>query len=154
MTPRVEEAPAVRARARAGRWIALGAVFLTNGLLMFGFKVHTMLAPGASPACLSAVMYGGGSLLAWGIYLGKRQTTLVRAEVGWGLATGVGTGTAILLLLPAMGLPAAVSFPLIQGTSLAGGVTLCALIFRESWSLRKTGALLVGMATLLLAGMR
>ena len=48
-------------------------------------------------------------------------------EVGWGLGTGLAVGLAALALLPAMRLPAAAAFPVIQGTSLAGGVLLCAL---------------------------
>lgn len=141
-------------RATAWQWLTLGAVFLTNGLLMFGFKLHTFYAPHASTACLSAIMCGCGCLVSWGLSLGIRKTAVLRAEVGWGMATGVATGAAILALLPAMHLPAMVAFPLIQGTSLAGGVALCAVIYREPWSLRKTAALLIGIATLLLAGMR
>jgi len=142
------------ARSRAARWGALGTVFLTNGLLMFGFKLQSVLAPGASTSCLSAIIYGCGSVFAWGWYLGQRHTEVTHAELRWGATAGVGTGMAILALLHAMHLPAAVAFPLIQGTSLVGGVALCALIFHELWSWRKTGALALGIIAMLLAGIR
>ena len=136
------------------RWAALGTVFLINGLLMFGFKLLPRLAPGMSSACFSAVMYGSGSILAWGWYLGTRQSMITRTEARCGAATGIGIGLAMLALLQAMHLPAAVAFPLIQGISLAGGVALCAVIFREPWPPRKTGALFMGIIALLLTGMR
>jgi len=141
-------------RNTAVRWLILGGVFLSNGLLMFGFKLFDKLAPGTSSACFSAIMYGSGSLLAWIWYLGSRQTAITRSEVRFGVATGVGIGTAMLTLMQAMHLPAAVAFPIIQGISLAGGVALCACIFREPWPLRKTGALLTGIVALLLTAIR
>lgn len=145
---------ATSTRSAAERWGVLGAVFLTNGLLMFGFKLQPALAPQASAACLSAIIYGCGSLLGWGWYLAQRQTVVTHGELRWGTTTGVATGLGMLALLHAMHLPAAVAFPIIQGSSLAGGVALCAVIYHEPWPLRKTVALAMGIIALIFAGLR
>ena len=137
-----------------GRWLMLAAVFVTNGLLMYGFKLFGVLLPGVKSSCLVAIMYGSGAAVALGFLIGQGLFRFARAEVGWGLATGGATSAAVLALLPAMQLPAAVAFPTIQGTALVGGVLLCALIFRERLTPRKLGALLCGLASLVLAGMR
>ena len=74
-----------------------------------------------------------------------------RSELWTGLLVGIATGAAVLLLLPAMGLPAAVAFPVIQGISLLGGVLLTAVVFRERLNWRKGSGLLLGLALILLA---
>ncbi len=137
-----------------GRRLLLAAVFATNGLLMYGFKLFGVLLPAATPSCLVAIMYGSGALVALGLLVVRGPFRFARVEAGWGLAAGVATSAAVLALLPAMRLPAAVAFPAIQGTALVGGVLLCALFFKERLTLRKLGALLCGLAAFVLAGMR
>jgi multidrug transporter EmrE-like cation transporter len=148
-------AATVAAESRSERrWLLLAAVFVTNGLLMFGFKAFGTLLPQVGSSCLVAVMYGCGALVALVLHAWRGSFRFTRAEAGWGAATGGATGAAVLLLLPSMSLPAAVAFPLIQGTSLVGGVLLCALLFRERLTLRKFGGLACGVIALVLAGMR
>jgi multidrug transporter EmrE-like cation transporter len=137
-----------------GRRLLLAAVFVTNGLLMYGFKLFGVLLPAAKPSCLVAIMYGSGALVALGLLVVRGPFRFARAEAGWGLVAGAATSAAVLALLPAMRLPAAVAFPAIQGTALVGGVLLCALFFKERLTLRKLGALLCGLAAFVLAGMR
>ncbi|MBI3985644.1 MAG: hypothetical protein HY343_01880 [Lentisphaerae bacterium] len=136
------------------RGFILAAVFVTNGLLMYGLKLFGVLLPGAKPSCLVAIMYGSGAVAALGLLAVRGPFRFSRAETGWGLATGGATSAAVLALLPAMQLPAAVAFPTIQGTALVGGVLLCALFFRERLTARKLGALLCGLAAMVLVGMR
>ncbi len=136
------------------RRVMLAAVFVTNGLLMFGFKLFGVLLPGVKSSCLVAIMYGSGAVAALALFALQGPFRVSRAEAGWGLATGTATSAAVLALLPTMQLPAAVAFPTIQGTALVGGVLLCALFFKERLTLRKLGALLCGLAALVLAGMR
>ncbi len=147
--PRAAAGPSFR-----GRWLILAAVFVTNGLLMYGFKLFGVLLPAATPSCLVAIMYGSGALVALGLLVVRGPFRFARAEAGWGLVAGAATSAAVLALLPAMRLPAAVAFPAIQGTALVGGVLLCALFFKERLTLRKLGALLCGLAAFVLAGMR
>lgn len=140
--------------ATAARWLLLSVVFATNGLLMFGFKLFGVWLPGQRAPCLVAVMYGSGAALALGALLARRSFSVTRTEAGWGLATGTAVGLAALALLPAMQLPAAVAFPVIQGLSLAGGVLLCAWLFCERLTPRKLLALAAGLAAMALAGLR
>ena len=136
------------------RWVLLGIVFVTNGLLMLGFKLAGVLLPAQRPACLVTAMYGSGAVLAALLQVGRGGFRANRAEAGWGLATGAATGLSALALLPAMRLPAAAAFPVIQGTSLASGVLLCALLFRERLTPRKLAALAVGLGAMALSAHR
>ena len=70
------------------------------------------------------------------------------------MCSGIASGLTALGLLAAMRLPAAVTLPVVQGTSLAGGVLLCALVFRECLTLRKLVALVIGLGTLALTLVR
>lgn len=136
------------------RWLLLGLVFVTNGLLMLGFKLFGILLPDQRSACLVAVMFGCSAVLAASMQARSGAFRVNRAEAGWGLATGAGSGLAGLALLLAMQLPAAAAFPVIQGTSLAGGVLLCALIFRERLTPRKIVALAIGLGAMALTAWR
>ena len=136
------------------RWLLLSIVFVTNGVLMLGYKLFGVILPGRPSACLVAIIYGCGAGLAAVIGASRGALRVKRAEAGWGLASGIATSMAVLALLTAMQLPAAAAFPVIQGTSLAGGVFLCALVFRERLTLRKLAALVVGLAALALTLLR
>lgn len=135
-------------------WLLLGIVFTTNGLLMFGFKLFGVWMPAQPSACLVMVMYGSGAVLALAVLVGRGAIGFTRVEAGLGLATGAAIGLSALALLPAMKLPAAVAFPLIQGTSLAGGVFACALVFQESLTFRKVAAIAIGLSAMALTALR
>jgi multidrug transporter EmrE-like cation transporter len=136
--------------APGARWLLLGVVFATNGLLMLGFKLFGVMLPAQPSACLVAATYGCGALLAAAVQVSRGALRVNRAEFGWGSGAGAATSLAALALLVAMQLPAAVAFPIVQGTSLAGGVFLCALVFRERLTPRKLAALAVGLGTMAL----
>jgi drug/metabolite transporter (DMT)-like permease len=129
------------------------AVFVANGLLMFGFKLFRRVLPEAHPASLIAAVYGCAAVLAAG-WAGRGLATPKRKEVLYGLGAGAASALAGLGILGAMGLPAAAAFPVIQGVSLLGGVLLCALVFRERLTVRKLAALAVGILALLLTRWR
>jgi len=88
---------------------------------------HTDL-PGGYAATLAAQAFRG-------------QMRINRNEFGLGLGCGAAMSLSALAMLAAMRLPAAGAFPVIQGTSLAGGVCLCAAVFRERLTPRKLAAL-------------
>jgi multidrug transporter EmrE-like cation transporter len=132
------------------RWALLGAVFAANGLLMLGYKLFGVALPDQPSASLVAATYGCGALLAVAVQASRGAPRVSRAELGWGTLAGAATSLAALALLGAMQLPAAVAFPVVQGTSLAGGVFLCALVFRERLTPRKLAALAVGLGTMAL----
>ena len=81
-----------------------------------------------------------------------------QGDVGWALQQQAHINSALglsaLAMLTAMQLPAAAAFPVIQGTSLAGGVLACALVFRESLTQRKLAALAVGLGAMVLTAWR
>jgi len=135
------------------RWGLLAVVFVTNGLLMFGFKLFARVLPEAPPSSLIAAIYGCAALLAAG-RAGRDLRTLNRTEVACGLGAGAASALAGLAMLGAMSLPAAAAFPVIQGISLLGGVLLCALVFRERLTPYKLAALAVGIGALLLTRWR
>jgi hypothetical protein len=131
------------------RWGLLAAVFVANGALMFGFKLFGRVLPEASSASLIAAVYGCGALAA-AVWAGRGLASLRRAEMGYGLGAGAASALAGLAMLGAMRLPAATAFPVIQGSSLVGGVLLCALVFRERLTVRKLAALAVGLGAMTL----
>ena len=187
---------------RARRWGLLAVVFATNGLLMFGFKLHHRYLPLAEPACLTTIMYAAGAALALADQLRRRLACSPAARsAGWwwlglrrrgrgsapasppvspavagsrckppvdaassgasdrltggewrcGLGVGAATGAAVLLLVHAMPLPAAVAFPVIQGISLLGGITLTTMVYRERINLLKVTGIALGLAVIALA---
>lgn len=131
------------------RWGLLLAVFAANGALMFGFKLFGRVLPEASSACLIAVVYGCGALAA-AVWAGRGLASFRRAEIGYGLGAGAASALAGLAMLGAMRLPAAAAFPVIQGSSLAGGVLACALVFGERLTPRKLAALALGLGAMTL----
>ena len=145
-----DDTPAGR-HPRAVRPLLLAIVFAANGLLMFGYKLFHVVLPEQRASCLVAAVYGCAALLAAAAVMVRGGPIRVnRAELGWGLCAGAAAGLAALALLGAMQLPAATAFPVIQGTSLAGGVLLCALVFRERLTLRKLAALAIGLGAMTL----
>lgn len=131
------------------RWGLLLAVFVANGALMFGFKLFGRVLPEASSASLIAVVYGCGALAA-AVWAGRGLASLRRTEIGYGLGAGAASALAGLAMLGAMRLPAAAAFPVIQGSSLAGGVLACALVFGERLTPRKLAALALGLGAMTL----
>lgn len=132
------------------RWLLLAIVFALNGAMMLGFKLFGILLPGRSSACLVTAIYGSGAVMALAAQAFRGQIGISRNEFRLGLGCGAAMGLAALALLGAMRLPAASAFPVIQGTSLAGGVLLCALVFRERLTPRKLVALAIGLSAMIL----
>lgn len=132
------------------RWLPLSVVFLANGLLMLGFKLFGVMVPEAKPGALIAALYGCGAGLAALLQAGLSERQPRRGEIGLGAAAGLASGLSGLAILVAVRLPAAAAFPVVQGTSLVGGVLVCAWVFRERLTARKLAALTVGLAAMLL----
>lgn len=147
--PRGDGGPATEASAMR-RGLLVAAVFCFNGLVMVGFKLFPHVLPGQSSAGMVAVTYGSAAALAMVLLLRKGRPGLAPREVRHGLGVGVLMGVAAIAILGAMKLPAAAVFPVIQGTSLVGGVTVCAMVFRERLTWRKASALAVGIGAMVL----
>jgi multidrug transporter EmrE-like cation transporter len=135
------------------------AVFLINGLLMFCFKLNSIYFPGANKACLLVAMYGSGFLLFAVTMLffrqcnecGRNTPIFQFPELKWGILSGVSIGITQLLMQQAMTLPAIVSFPVIQGLSLLGGVALTSYLYHEKFNIQKTVGVLLGLSVVLLS---
>lgn len=136
------------------RWICLVIVFASNGAIMLGFKLFGVLLPGHSSASLVTAIYGSGAVMALSAQACSGKVGISRREFGLGLGGGGAMGLSALAMLAAMQLPAAAAFPVIQGTSLAGGVLACALVFRERLTQRKLAALTVGLGSMVLTAWR
>lgn len=132
------------------RWLLVGAVFVSNGLIMAGFKMFPRIMPGQSSASMVAVTFGFALFLALVMHLRGERRVITRSEIGHGLGMGILMGISTVLLLGAMSLPAALVFPVIQGISLVGGAVLCAIIFRERVTWRKVSALAIGSMAIVL----
>lgn len=132
------------------RWILLAIVFALNGAMMLGFKLFGILLPGRSSACLVVAIYGSGAVMALVVQAFRGKIGISRNEFRLGVGGGAAMSLSALALLAAMRLPAASAFPVIQGTSLAGGVLLCALVFRERLTPRKLVALAIGLSAMIL----
>jgi hypothetical protein len=146
--------------AHPWRYIALLiAVFLCNGLLMFGFKLNEMLHP-ANKACFVAAFYCGACMvfiLTWWTFwfLNRGCLILLRAcELKWGVLMGASTIAAVFLLQLAISLPAIVVFPVAQGIALIGGVVLMALIYKERINKFKVIEAILGLMVIIQAVFR
>jgi multidrug transporter EmrE-like cation transporter len=135
------------------------AVFFVNGFLMFCFKLNSIYFPEANKACLLVAMYGCGFLLFTLAMLFHRQRNIRGRNIGifqfpelkWGIISGVSIGITQILMQEAMELPAIVSFPVIQGLSLLGGVALTSYIYHENFNIQKTAGVTLGLAVVLLS---
>jgi len=135
-----------------GRLILLLTLILVfNGFLMFGFKLNSLLPAEVNHSALPLVMYASGSLLSWMDELRKPRRKYLLREICWGGGMGIGNGTAILLLLVAMKLPAVVAFPIVQGVSFLGGICVTAVIFKEHLNRWKITGIILGLAVILLS---
>lgn len=134
--------------------LMLALVFFSNGLVMFGFKLNSLLPADVNVLALSAIMYGAGSLLAWLNGQRRPDHRYRRQEAFWGVCMGIGGGTAIPLFLLAMRLPAMVAFPTMQGISFLGGIGVTALVYREKLNLWKCAGMAMGIAVILLSAWR
>ena len=132
------------------RWLLLAIVFALNGAIMLGFKLFKVLLPNQSSACLVTAIYGSGAVMALAVQASRGRMGISRNEFRLGLGCGAAMSLAALALLAAMRLPAATAFPVIQGTSLAGGGCLCAAVFHERLTPRKLVALAVGLGAMIL----
>ena len=126
-------------------------VFLTNGFLMFGFKLNSFLPAGVNTSALPAIIYGTGCLSAWLHEVGKPKRKYRLTELYMGGGAGIGIGISVFLLLLAMKLPAAVAFPVVQGVSFLGGIFITALIYREHLNRWKITGIILGLAVILLS---
>lgn len=67
---------------------------------------------------------------------------------------GGSIGVTQILMQAAMGLPAVIVFPLVQGLSLLGGVLLLSLIYREKFNWAKLAGVGFGLAVIVLSILR
>jgi len=151
-----------RIRTSRGRYILLlAAVFLVNGLLMFGFKWNGMRYPDANPASLLTAMYGSAwvCFMLWttvrhGVKTSAPANSTLWPTLKWGVVLGSAISLTQILMQAAMSLPAVVAFPLIQGLSLMGGVLLMAWVYRETLNGAKIVGLMAGLAVMILSVLR
>ncbi len=136
---------------RSAFMLFLALVFLTNGILMFGFRLNSFFPPGVNKSALSVVMYATASVVSWLDELRQPHRKFLWEEIRWAVGMGVGNGTAILLLLVAVKLPATVAFPVVQGVSFLGGICATALIFHERLNRWKIAGIVLGLAVILLS---
>ncbi|MHB9025005.1 MAG: hypothetical protein ACYC7E_12680 [Armatimonadota bacterium] len=134
-------------------WLPLTEVFLTNGLLMLGYKVKTLYWPEVGALMFIVLVFGSGALIAMLVELRTRER-IADVEWRWGSLLGVAAAVANLSLLGAAVLPAIVVFPLIQGIALVGGTLLMVVLFSERLNLYKLGGLCCGGLVLALAVLR
>jgi drug/metabolite transporter (DMT)-like permease len=123
---------------------ALSAVFLGNGLLMFGYKLKETLWPDTGTAPFALMIFSSGFFCELLLYFRSGGAVGIQsAEWKWGIFLGIATAAATLCLLGAVSLPAVVVFPVIQGIGLGGGILLIFMLFRESLNVWKiiSGAL-------------
>lgn len=131
------------------RW-PLAAVFFSNGLLMLGYKLEARHWPAVGAVPFLVMTFGSGTL--FGLLARYRATAATcRAEWCWGLGMGLAATVANLCVLGAVALPAAVVFPLVQGTGLIGGTALMVWLFREPMNRAKWAGLACGLLVLVLA---
>ena len=135
--------------------LGLAALFLCSGLAMFTFKLYNVWVPSAGTARLSFVMYGTAACLSAVNLLARRGwVSLSAAERRLGTAAGLAGGGSLLLMLPAMCLPAATVFPVVQGVGMLSGVILTGFIFRESVNAWKILGVVLSLGVVLLAVFR
>ncbi len=138
--------------------LLLAAVFLVNGLLMFCFKLNQLWFPRTNPAGLLVAAYAASALWFAAAALRRRgdggSRSLRGREIGWGALLGFSIGLTQLLMQAAMGLPAVIVFPLVQGVALMGGVLLIACVYRERLNRFKIVGLLLGLAVIVLSVVR
>ncbi len=133
-------------------WSCIAAVFVLNGLGLFGSKLKASLFPDQNTAALMLILFSTGAAVSWWQHL--RQTTHWRPyanEWNAGLVAGIACGCANFLLIASAVLPAAVVYPVSQGASLIGGVVLTTVLYREAITPAKVAALLLGCAVLMCA---
>ena len=141
----------IAAGHRAALVLLLALVFLTNGFIMFGFKLSSLLPAMVNTSALPAIIYGTGCLAAWLNEYRKPQRAFRLKELYMGGGAGIGIGASAFLILLAMQLPAMVVFPVVQGISLVGGIFATALIYREHLNRWKIAGIILGLAVILLS---
>jgi multidrug transporter EmrE-like cation transporter len=135
--------------------LLLASALLNNGIAMTLLKEKAVLLGQNSSAGMGAIFYlSGGVLTALTALFTERGQRWRRVDLGIGALAGVCSGGAILLMFAAASLPAAVLFPITQGAGLLGGVLLTTVLYQERLTPFKTAGLTLGMAVLLLAGLR
>jgi hypothetical protein len=142
-----------------GYGMLLLAVFMVNGLLMFCFKLNAIYFPEANKMCLLVATYGSSFLLFTAMMFFQRRKqwpeeniwVFPKNEVKWGMGLGISIGITQILMQESMVLPAIVSFPVIQGISLLGGVAFTSYIYHEIFNIQKTVGVILGLIVVLLS---
>ncbi|MFA6110392.1 MAG: hypothetical protein WDA75_16620 [Candidatus Latescibacterota bacterium] len=131
-------------------WLPLAGVFLSNGLLMLGYKLEAQHWPQVGAVPFLVLVFGSGAVL--GLLARRRSPGRVSAaEWRWGLLMGLAGTVANLCVLGAVVLPAVVAFPLVQGTALIGGTVLMVVLYDEPLNAAKLLGLTCGGLVLALA---
>lgn len=133
----------------------LALVLLVNGLFMLTFKWNQWAYPEANKAVMLCASYAAAGL-CFAIQAALRHGGLRPAvrECRWGTFFGFMLAATQVLMQLAMGLPAAVVFPVVQGGALLGGVLLMAAVFRERMNAWKAAGCLLGCLVIALSVMR
>jgi drug/metabolite transporter (DMT)-like permease len=140
------------------RWafaLAVGALFVLNGLLMFGFKLKDAWFAQANTNAYMVLLYGSAVVIAGVLHLLYYRHVQIRAaELRWGAVLGLTSVLGVLLLIWAAHLPAVIIFPVVQGIALLAGAALTAAVFRERINRYKVIGMLCGLCVLALAVLR
>lgn len=129
---------------------------------MFCFKLNQNNCPDANKACLLVSMYGSACLFfsIAAIISGRKNggdgctRKSIIPEAKWGIILGFAICITQITLQGAMSLPAIVTFPVVQGLSLIGGITVLSYIYKENFNLQKIAGVVLGLIIVLLSVIR
>ena len=133
----------------------LALVLLVNGLVMLTIKWNQWAYPEANKAVMLCASYAAAGL-CFALQAALRHGGLRPSarECRWGALFGFALAATQVFMQLAMGLPAAVVFPVVQGGSLLGGALLMAAVFHERMNAWKAAGCLLGCLVIALSVMR
>ena len=138
-------------------WLLMAGIIFTNGSYLFGLKVKEVIFGNENTFALAILYPGFGGLIALIVHLIKQKATKSSAplwtfrELWTGLLAGLCAGTGNICMLKSMALPPVVSFPIMQGMGLVGGIFIMALVYKERFNREKMISVFLAVIVLLVA---
>jgi drug/metabolite transporter (DMT)-like permease len=138
-------------------WLLMAGIILTNGSYLFGLKLKEDIFGDTNTFALAILYPGFGALMALIAHLIKRRKETAPSplwtwrEIWTGLLAGICAGTGNICMLSAMALPPVVSFPIMQGMGLVGGIFIMAIAYKERFNRAKMLSVLLAVIVLLVA---